>query len=347
MKHRHLLDQFDDFSRQLSRHQAEIRTRIFQVAIPVLVAFFGILFFVYQARSAQMEQQTGELYNNILEWLTPLDFAQMHQAILSSRSPGTGSWLIQDDNYASWAIAGKNQTLWLQGIPGAGKTVLASIAVDNLRRKSNTADVAVSYIYCDYKDEAQQTPENIVGVIIKDVVRKQPLSAGLVEFYKDHKKANIRPTLPGLVRILRVEAGKLSSGFIVVDAVDELTDNNRSRKTLLEILSDLVPYLNVMVTSRPHVNVTKRLPNVKSIQVAATSQDIRRYAENRLSSPRFKALVKGSPDLPNRIVQMVDSKSKDMLVAPALVKPSCFVTCLLRSSSTRLVTETNRLLGFY
>jgi hypothetical protein len=84
----------------------------------------------YQATNTQKEQQTFELYRQILNWLTGLDFAQTHHDILSSRSPATGNWLIEGPEYKSWVLTGTGQTLRLKGILGAGKTVPASIAID-------------------------------------------------------------------------------------------------------------------------------------------------------------------------------------------------------------------------
>jgi hypothetical protein len=312
MNHQQSLQQFDEVLSQLSQGRVDFRRTLVQIFVVILVALMSLGVYVHQDSQVRRQQQTLELQRRILDWLTPLDFAQVHQDILSSRSPGTGDWLIHDDTYKSWVMSGRNQTLWLHGIPGAGKTVLASVAVEDLRRNKHTSDVAVSYIYCDYKDEAQHTLQNIVSVIIKDVVRKQSLSADLVEFHNHHQDANIRPTLPELVHILRLEASKLSSVFAVIDAVDELTDNNHVRERLLGLLFDLMPYINIMLTSRPHVDVTKHLPNARRIEVAATKQDIRRYTENRLSSPEFAALVEGRQDLRNRVIEMVTGKSEGM-----------------------------------
>jgi hypothetical protein len=170
----------------------------------------------------------------------------------------------------------------------------------------------VSYIYYDYKHATWQTPENVVSVIIKDIVRNQPLSEDLVEFYNRHNKAHVRPTLSDLVNILRVEAGKHFCVFVVVDTIDELPDNNHAEEVLLWVLSDLSPYLNIMVTSRPHVDVAKHFPNVTRIKAAAKSEDIRQYAENGLATPHFTSMVRGRTALRNQIIERVDSKAEGM-----------------------------------
>lgn len=218
-----------------------------------MVLFFALGIQQLQSSSVVKMQQSRELNHKILKWLSPLDFRQRQQDVLSFRSPGTVNWLLEDNSYISWVAAGKNETLWLHGAPGTGKTVVASIAIDHLRKINNGNRFAVSFVFCDYKDEALQTPENMISAIIKEIVRNRPVSAGLEDFYKSHEESGVRPTLSELEQLLRSEAARLTSVYVVVDAVDELADKDSSREKFLDALSAGMPYLNVLFTSRPHI----------------------------------------------------------------------------------------------
>jgi hypothetical protein len=73
---------------------------------------------------------------SILNWLSPLQMNQIHQAISDRAEKGCGKWFLTSDAFTSWQAA-TEKPLWCWGIPGAGKTVLASITVNHLRRGRN------------------------------------------------------------------------------------------------------------------------------------------------------------------------------------------------------------------
>ena len=53
-------------------------------------------------------------------------------------------------------MTGEQNQLLCSGIPGAGKTVLASIVINNLLTQFDN-DVAVTWVYCSYKEKGSQT----------------------------------------------------------------------------------------------------------------------------------------------------------------------------------------------
>ena len=62
--------------------------------------------------------QTG---NNIINWLKSADPSINHEAAINKHEPSTGQWFIESDAYSRWK-EGAISSLWLHGIPGAGKT---------------------------------------------------------------------------------------------------------------------------------------------------------------------------------------------------------------------------------
>ena len=298
-----------------------IHIRLILLFIAIVVVGFGLFWQQYSTSLALERQKSTELQEAILEWLSPLDFSQKHLDTISSRSPGTGNWLIEHEVYRSWAKSMNNQSIWLQGIPGAGKTVLASIVVDDLQRNNQSKDVAVIAVYCDYKDTVRQTPENIVSAILAAIVRDRPLSDQLIDFYQTHRKAKVRPTTSELERALRIEIERFSSVFLVIDAIDEIMEKNGVREALMSVLSGLAPYVNIMLTSRPHLDITTRFPNIKRIKAVAKREDIRRYTKARISSnssSELAAIVQKHRDLQNKVVEAVTNRSQGMFLLARL-----------------------------
>lgn len=83
----------------------------------------------------------------VLSWLSALNFRQKQSDIVSFAE--TSSWVLDTTEFKSWC-AGEARFLWCYGPPGAGKSVLASIAFDELRRNYSTHEVFVAIIYCSF-----------------------------------------------------------------------------------------------------------------------------------------------------------------------------------------------------
>jgi hypothetical protein len=77
------------------------------------------------------------------------------------RHPTTGFWLTRDDTFQEW-LKETGSCLWLSGIPGAGKSVLSTLVIEECIKYSGNGR-AVAYYYCDYKDISSQKPEFIFG----------------------------------------------------------------------------------------------------------------------------------------------------------------------------------------
>ncbi len=82
----------------------------------------------------QQESLDIKLKADILAWLCPLPMNQVHQTISDRAEKGSGEWFLSSEAFKSWCLDTDN-CLWCWGIPGAGKTVLASIVVNHIRRE--------------------------------------------------------------------------------------------------------------------------------------------------------------------------------------------------------------------
>jgi len=63
--------------------------------------------------------------NQILQWLSPLEPQQRHQAVRADRLHGVGAWALETNEFIKWRDAeggGVEQVLFCYGNPGVGKT---------------------------------------------------------------------------------------------------------------------------------------------------------------------------------------------------------------------------------
>lgn len=70
---------------------------------------------VQSLRLNQNQQERDE----ILQWISPLNFAAQQSDLSARRQEGTGSWLLESHKFQEWKITG-GSTLVCQGMPGAG-----------------------------------------------------------------------------------------------------------------------------------------------------------------------------------------------------------------------------------
>lgn len=115
-------------------------------------------------------QQTQE-HNDILDWLTPVNYGPQQSDFLGRRQPGTGEWLLDTPEFRTWRDT-SGQTLFCPGIPGAGKTTLTSTVADYLVtmfRDDNT--VGIAYFYCNFRRQDEQTAKDLLALLLKQLAK--------------------------------------------------------------------------------------------------------------------------------------------------------------------------------
>jgi Cdc6-like AAA superfamily ATPase len=131
----------------------------------------------------------------ILIFFEEIDPSPNHETNLKLRHPLTWLWLTEGEASRTW-LHTCNSKLWLSGIPGAGKTVLAASIVEETI-KDNSPNRAVVYFYCDYKDERTQDPVNILGSLATQLGRQSEKCLALLQerFLACHpkNKASLKP----------------------------------------------------------------------------------------------------------------------------------------------------------
>jgi hypothetical protein len=217
------------------------------------------------------------LRETVLAWISSADFAAQQSDIMSKRQAESGLWFLKSPEFINW-IQGPRKTLFCPGIPGAGKTTIAAIAIDYLMTiQSNSTGVA--YLYCDYKSQTDQSATSLLAALLKQLLQAQPLIPEKIELlHAQHKERGTKPSLDELFSGLHLVAGDCSRTYIVVDALDECSDGG-GRTKLLGALRDLQIQTNVclMVTSRFIPDIESDFKSDPHLEIRASDADLKRF----------------------------------------------------------------------
>jgi hypothetical protein len=262
------------------------------------------------SRHLDQEQQV------ILDWLTPIDYAPQQHDFISRRQAGTGQWLLDSVEFQAWLDTGK-QTLFCPGIPGAGKTILTSIVVDDLyNRFHNDTTVGIAYVYCNFQRKDDQKAEGLLVSLLKQLSQEQPsLQESVKALYDQHKKKRTQLSFDEISRTLQSVAATYSRVFIVVDALDECQASDRCRsKFLSEIFNLQVKSgINFFATSRPIPDIEREFKGYPSCEILASDKDVYRYLDRNMS--QLPTFVLERPDLQEEIKTKITEAVEGMYVA--------------------------------
>lgn len=93
-----------------------------------------------------MKYMEEEDLRKTIKWLCLDDYASYQAEYLAIRQPGTGQWLINSPQFKKW-LEVIGSTLFCPGIPGAGKTIIASIVIDYLSKiVKQDGSVGLAYV---------------------------------------------------------------------------------------------------------------------------------------------------------------------------------------------------------
>jgi len=237
-----------------------------------------------------------------VDWLTQIDHAPQQSDFISRRQEGTGRWLLDSDEFQRW-IDQNEQTLFCPGMPGAGKTMITSIVVDDLcTRFENDDSIGIAYIYCNFRQQQNQKPADLLACLLRQLVQGRPsLPDGINRLYERHKAKRTRPSYDEISQILQSVTSSYSRTFIVIDALDEcgISDGGR-RKFLGEIFNLRAKTgTSLFATSRFIPDITEQFKGSLSLEIRANDGDVWKYLEGNMS--QLQSCVLRRPDLQEEI----------------------------------------------
>ncbi|KAI1323192.1 nucleoside phosphorylase domain-containing protein [Xylariaceae sp. FL0255] len=250
----------------------------------------------------------------ILDWLISPDhdYGPQQSDTFGRRQPGTGQWLLESGEYQQW-IQTPNKTLFCRGIPGAGKTILTSVVVNDLETRFRSEDVSIVYVYCNYKRQNEQTVENLLSSLLKQLASYLPsLPRCITELHERHSLKRTRPFVDEVLQALESVIAQSSRVIIVIDALDECQAS--TRKKLLSRIFELQGNVNLFATSRDLPDITQHFKESFTIEIRATEGDIRKY----LSEQEFPDCISEHPDWRLEVINRITTAADGMFLLAEL-----------------------------
>ena len=221
------------------------------------------------------DEQEMSRHHTILDWISPTNYPAQQSDILGRRQEGTGQWFLDAHETARWLNEPK-ATLFCSGIPGAGKTMIAAIAIAHLVSVQNSSH-GVAYVYCNYKDKEQDTAL-IMRAVMKQLVQGHSSAIEPAErLYQRHADRGTRPSPEEIYNALLDVLAHYASVYIVVDALDECLYATRcsflAKLRALQAVRDI----RIMATSRFIPDIQEYFKDALKIEVRASNEDVERF----------------------------------------------------------------------
>lgn len=195
---------------------------------------------------------------------------------------------------SAW-LRDSNSALWIYGIPGAGKTILSTLVVDEMLIRKRSTSIGTAYFYIRHDDKNSQIFSNVLGSFISQLARQN--SAALDDVMKLYQQRRREGSLitdfedDDLIRHLFEISKNFVDTFIMVDGLDECGspyDRNRNRliNALAQIHQNRTCRIHTLIFSRDELDIRKCLTatKFKIISIAARSADLRLYVNAWLPS---------------------------------------------------------------
>jgi NACHT domain len=257
---------------------------------------------------SESENQRHEVY----KWLLATDPSSRHYLACDQYEKGTGDWMLRSTEWQNW-IERKKRCLWIHGIPGAGKTILASHLIETTKKyckNSSTKRSAYLYYYCYFGHNQDEAAPFLKWAINRLCREADQVPDYVYQLYKHGGEPSIADLMSSLEAILE----EFQTAYIIIDAIDE----SQPRNDLLRILRDLATdhrfnKVQLLATSREYVDIESVLQHVSesvSMMNPLVENDIRLYVKSQMdTNPRFKHW---SVQLRKEVINTLATKAKGM-----------------------------------
>ena len=188
------------------------------------------------------------------------------------------------------------------------------MVVDDLIARHSEENVA--YMYCDYRDQTNQTVVNILGSLLRQLLVTAPhVPEAITMLLESIKKKGHRVEAADVSQMVKVILPQLSRSFICLDALDELEPPTRF--TLLKALHVDFGTVRIFLTGRPHIQqeVDRALhTKLDAVPIIADDGDIRGYLTQKIDDDMNINPEDMNEQLKEEILETIIRKARGMYV---------------------------------
>ena len=249
----------------------------------------------------QKDQKLQREYMDVLRWLSSVDPNRRRKEISQTRTQGTGLWFTESPAVLDWINISSSggETVWLNGITGAGKSTLMTATVDRLLlSEPDRRDLA--FFYCSFSDDQSLQTTTVLGSLLAQTLL--PLDPAYTEakvVYDDLCSKSIgkpgRMDPATLAKLLRMQDESRGHLYILIDGLNECGNPEEILDALEEATKTSVP-IRIFISSINEKGIGNRLSHfpslsVQSLRPGSVKPDIAVHVENALATqPRLRQL---------------------------------------------------------
>ena len=272
-----------------------------------------------QLEENAFEQNTHDrMIRDVFGWLSIEDRQEerLHK-ISDARQSGTCNWVLEDPQVRPWIEDdGGDAVLWMSGIPGAGKSFLSSLIIQNLQIQPNRSTL---YYFCSHQFSSEDTCANILRTLAVQLLQQNMdmvllVHQAFLQKGSNHSSPVMRKLLAQVLLTTKVTR-------IVVDGVDELDRAIQLDilKSLIEIQKSAKDNCKLLICSREEPLIQKSLPAKTHMKLGdKTSEGLGLYIKTQVED-----LQAAFPEMDSALVRLVEhrlhSKAKGMFLWVRLV----------------------------
>ncbi|KAH6871927.1 hypothetical protein BKA70DRAFT_295134 [Coprinopsis sp. MPI-PUGE-AT-0042] len=248
------------------------------------------------------------------------NYRDIHIANLGRATEGTGPCFNEWEEFRDWMSGqGRLKTMWGSGMPGAGKTIFASIVINEVEARAEASEhpICVGYIYFRYSDHTTATVRDFLLVLVKQTIERHADCLPIFnQVFARHIREKTLPSESELVQLLRRFAEVIAGMFYFLDALDEAPPDVQFN--LLKKLSTLD--VKIFITSRPLANLDSRFPGAHRFSIRAQDRDIELHIAKEIErSPVLQTILdQGGPSLHDKIMSTIKEKCEGMFLHASL-----------------------------
>lgn len=273
-----------------------------------------------EKRDAQLVVFAEERRRKLLAKLSNVDSKLRHRKLKDSRHEGTGLWFLFCPEYENWQAASESSILCCHGIPGCGKSVLASSIID-----SWNAGGTLIFYYCDYADKRTLEPSNVFGAMARQALEKlevlpETLASEIEQAEHDGEKlADPSQALIILQKSFHLVPDPI---YLILDGLDEATESaqNLICNNLKQLFGRTGLPIKLLITGREDLSSSLMLePAITFFRVSMASNAIALDIEKYVRGSTRRLILDGSlvirdPDLEKLIVSELVDGAKGMFL---------------------------------
>ncbi|CAI7574998.1 unnamed protein product [Penicillium glandicola] len=267
-----------------------------------------------QKKSEEMSQ-----LREVQCWLNGADVVTDQDTLARARSgnPQAGAWLLRHDHFYSWKERNTNHILWVNGIPGAGKTVLASIIIEDCLKMQSKCTI---WFYFKTGDVQRNSFLSFACSVISQLLEKNTdlLPYIHAEMCRKGKRTLSSESLAKeLLELMMRNSGEVC---IIVDGLDECS--KVERRKIIEWMRLVIEnsqhstsdYIRCVFISQRDGVTAKALHDVPSLKLNTknTHDDILAFVSSRGLDVKNKFRL--SDESMQSIVQLVMDKAGVALI---------------------------------